>query len=188
VASNNPTSYGATGLPAGLAVDNTTGLISGTVTSAGTSNVTLTASNSGGSGTAPLTLTAIMKPFSNWQAQVFGSHSSNSAIAGPFANPSGDGIPNLLKYAFNANPLLADTTTLPRVTVSGGNLLLTYWENDSATDLTYTVLQSTDLSTWTAANPSLTTLSQSNGMSKIQASVPINGAARRMLRLQVTEQ
>src|SRR5215469_14122530 len=44
-ATNAPTSYGATGLPAGLSVSSTTGLISGTPTAAGTSTVTLSATN-----------------------------------------------------------------------------------------------------------------------------------------------
>ena len=56
-ASNTPTSFNATGLPAGLTVNTTTGVISGTPTTAGTSNVTLTATNGGGSGTATLVLT-----------------------------------------------------------------------------------------------------------------------------------
>ena len=58
-ATNAPTSYGATGLPAGLTVNSTTGLISGTPTAAGTSTVTLSATNAGGTGNAPLTLTII---------------------------------------------------------------------------------------------------------------------------------
>jgi hypothetical protein len=56
-ASNVPTSFGATGLPSGLSVDPNFGLISGTPTTAGVSTVTLTASNSAGSGTAALTIT-----------------------------------------------------------------------------------------------------------------------------------
>ena len=59
-ASNTPTSYGATGLPAGLTVNSGTGLISGTPTAAGTSTVTLSASNSGGTGNATLTLTIVV--------------------------------------------------------------------------------------------------------------------------------
>ena len=56
-ATNNPTSFGATGLPAGLSVNTTSGLISGTPTAAGTSTVTLSATNAAGTGTATLTLT-----------------------------------------------------------------------------------------------------------------------------------
>jgi hypothetical protein len=56
-ATNTPTSYGATGLPAGLTVSSTTGQISGTPTSAGTSAVTLSATNGSGTGNATLTLT-----------------------------------------------------------------------------------------------------------------------------------
>ena len=56
-ATNTPTSYGATGLPAGLTVSSSTGLISGTPTATGTSAVTLTATNAEGTGTASLSLT-----------------------------------------------------------------------------------------------------------------------------------
>ena len=51
-ASNTPTSYAATGLPAGLSLNTTTGVISGTPTTAGTSTVSLTATNSGGTSAA----------------------------------------------------------------------------------------------------------------------------------------
>lgn len=48
-ATETPTSYAASNLPPGLAVNTTTGLISGTPTTTGVYNVTLTASNSSGS-------------------------------------------------------------------------------------------------------------------------------------------
>src|SRR5437870_2542616 len=56
-ATNSPTSFGATVLPAGLALNATTGLISGTPTSAGASTVTLSATNAGGTGTQTLAVT-----------------------------------------------------------------------------------------------------------------------------------
>src|SRR5437879_1512140 len=59
VASNCPTSYNATGLPSGLTVNTSTGLISGTPTTAGTYSVTISATNSGGTGTATLTITIL---------------------------------------------------------------------------------------------------------------------------------
>ena len=53
---NTPTSYNATPLPAGLSVNATTGVISGTPTTAGNTTVTLTATNDGGSDTETLTI------------------------------------------------------------------------------------------------------------------------------------
>jgi fibronectin type 3 domain-containing protein len=56
-ASNNPTSYAASGLPVGLSVDPTSGIISGTLGSGGIYPITLDAINPGGTGTATLMLT-----------------------------------------------------------------------------------------------------------------------------------
>jgi hypothetical protein len=51
------TTWGASGLPAGLTVNTVTGLISGTPTATGTFSVGLSATNANGTGTATLTLT-----------------------------------------------------------------------------------------------------------------------------------
>lgn len=61
-ASNNPTSYNATGLPSGLSVNTTTGEISGTPASSGVTNVTISATNSYGSGSDTLQITITDPP------------------------------------------------------------------------------------------------------------------------------
>lgn len=61
-ATNTPTSFAATNLPPGLAINSSTGLVTGTPTDTGSTVVTLTATNSGGIGTAALTITLLAAP------------------------------------------------------------------------------------------------------------------------------
>jgi hypothetical protein len=58
-ASNGPASYGATNLPAGVTVNTSTGLISGTPTVSGTFTSTISATNTAGTGSASLVITII---------------------------------------------------------------------------------------------------------------------------------
>jgi len=61
-ATNLPTSYNATGLPAGLSIDTVTGIISGTPTVTGSFNITITATNGIGSDNETLVLTLAAGP------------------------------------------------------------------------------------------------------------------------------
>ena len=87
-ADNSPTGFDATGLPAGLSVDTATGSISGTPTTTGTNNVTLSASNAAGTGTAVLTLTVEPDP-------------NAPIISGPFTVTGAVGT--LFNYQITAN-------------------------------------------------------------------------------------
>ncbi len=62
VASNSPGVFGASGLPAGLTLATDKGVITGIPTTAGTFNVTLSAANVAGVGTAPLVITVTGGP------------------------------------------------------------------------------------------------------------------------------
>ena len=58
-ATNNPTSFGATGMPPGLTVSGATGIISGTPTQSGTFPATISAINANGTGSAALSITIL---------------------------------------------------------------------------------------------------------------------------------
>jgi hypothetical protein len=58
-ASGSPTSFSATPLPAGLSLNNVTGVISGTPTTAASTNVAIGATNVSGTGTATLAVTIV---------------------------------------------------------------------------------------------------------------------------------
>ena len=80
-----PTSYSVTGLPAGLALNTTTGAITGTPTFGGTSVVTLVATNSGGTGTAVLRIVVAAAPVSrivNFSARAVSGPGADGLIMG----------------------------------------------------------------------------------------------------------
>ncbi len=80
VATNGPTNFQATGLPAGLAINATTGVISGRATAAGVFSVALAATNSLGTGNATLTLTVTSA------APAISAQTSGSLVLAPGAN------------------------------------------------------------------------------------------------------
>ena len=93
------------------------------------------------------TLTIIQPPNVTWKLTYFGTNAGNPAIAGDSADPTHDGIANLLAYAYafnptvtNANPFVGD--------VVGGKFLLSFPRNTTATDITYLVQASENLSIW----------------------------------------
>jgi hypothetical protein len=80
-ADNSPTYFGASGLPAGLSVDNTTGRISGTPTIPGSYIVLLTASNASGDGTTTLTLQIAPVPV----PVITSATTASAAVGAPFS-------------------------------------------------------------------------------------------------------
>jgi hypothetical protein len=78
-----------------------------------------------------------------------------SVTASENDDSDGDGISNLLEYALDLNPTAQDSSSLPSVETENDSgtdyLTLRYRRNLNAPDLTYTIVSSTDLSTWHAA-------------------------------------
>ena len=111
----------------------------------GLSNPTNVASALGAQSQAILTI--IKAPLNAWKFNNFGLDANNPAIAGDSADPTHDGIANLLAYAYAFNPLV--TNASPFIgNVAGEKFLINFPRNTSASDITYLVQASADLSIW----------------------------------------
>ena len=67
------------------------------------------------------TVTILDQPIDAWRLSQFGANANTPSIAGNGANPTGDGVTNLMKYALGLNPLAITTeTSLPLVQMEGG--------------------------------------------------------------------
>jgi len=103
-ASNSPTSYGLTGtMPSGLTLNTATGLISGSPQEVGTFDVTLRATNAGGTGTKALAITVTGTPLDNWRMANFSTMSDTGSAADLF-DFDGDGQHNLEEFAAGTDP------------------------------------------------------------------------------------
>ena len=193
-ATNAPFCYNATGLPSGLSVDTTTGIISGTASATGTFPVNISASNAGGTGVGELTLNVI-SAYNYWASAYFSS--SESALGAVTATPEQDGIANGLKYFFDINPdQTMDATDLAGLPVVGIAIIdnvqymtLTYRENPDALGVTVSVEMSMDMQSWQTVTPDfVTNLSPdpATGDPIIELGVKTNGNSGMFMFLNVT--
>ena len=140
-----------------------------------------TANDTGGDMTAITALT----PTQSWRYQYFGT-TADTGNAADTANPSGDGLPNLMKYALGLNPTVP-TAEPETQSTSSGYLQLTVPKNPNATDLTYTVQVTSDLinpSSWTANGTTVVTSTTTQLV--VRDNTPVSGTAQRFIRLQVS--
>jgi O-glycosyl hydrolase len=161
-ASGQTLSYSATGLPAGLSIAPGTGLISGTPTTAGTSTVTVTATDgTGASGSATFTWTisssggAACQVTYTTQSQWAGGFVAGVTIANTGTSPINGWT---LKFAFTGDQQITnawngqETQSGPNVTITnegynaaiapGGNTSLGFqgtWTNSDAVPAAFTV-------------------------------------------------
>jgi hypothetical protein len=97
---------------------------------------------------ASVSVFGLIDPSQNWKSFHFGNNATNPAVAGDFVDPDGDGSLNLLEYALGTDPNSAGPRNSLSATVVGGHFKVSFNRNASATDLTYVLETSADLSTW----------------------------------------
>lgn len=164
VATNSPTSYNATGLPAGLSINTTNGQITGTPTGAGTFNVTISATNAYGTDTETLVITLTTGPclsqvtFTSLPSSWAATNITYAAGEANFASFTGElttlAISNPSSLTFdlrrttnsNAKDMIIEVST----TTQGGTYTSIFTYNHGNTTSGGTTLCTVDLSAYTS--------------------------------------
>lgn len=134
-------------------------------------------------------------PYEDWRAQYFtAAELADPAISGDDADPDGDGIPNLVEFAFNLNPRVASRSNLPRafIDTEGGQtyLYIQYIERNSPAGVQYVLQSSSDLISWDSNPGNFTQVDSSDngdGTSWITARLqtPLLNSARMFVRVAI---
>ena len=144
-ASGQTLTYSATGLPAGLSINSSTGLITGTPTTAGSNNVTVTAKDTtGATGSASFTWTINPATSGCTAQQLLGNPGFETGSISPWTSTSGvladtgEGVPAqagswlawLDGYGAAHTDTVAQTVTIPS---NCKNATFTYWVEVNST-------------------------------------------------------
>jgi hypothetical protein len=162
-----------------------------TLTGAGAVTVRAAQTGDGNREAAPVvdrTFTAAANLASWRQLKFTAGELLNAAISGPNADPDADGYVNLMEYALGLEPKAVSTVGLPTMGTAGSDWVYTYTRPAAATDLTYVVEVSTNLSTWGTAGVSHVLVTSSGGTETWQAKYPLASAVNVFFRLKVTGQ
>jgi hypothetical protein len=121
-------------------------------------------------------------PLDTWRAAHFTlAQLADPAISGPHADPDGDGLPNLLEYALDLDPLTPAATPSAQSHLSDLSFGITFFR--ARPELTYSVEYGTDLAGWQtiATNPGAP-----GRHVTVPAPEPVSIVPRQFLRLRVT--
>ncbi len=167
---NIPGNVTATVMLPTLGATNPVALVDGTAVSGTVSNNWLTVTNVG-SGQHAIWLNTNSAPtqtslYNNWAAGWFGT---NSAIAGPNAEPAGDGVPNLLEYAVGGNPLAPDATNaaVAGLRFSASQFAFQFRLRNPPGSVTVQYQSSGDLLNWTNTVPAAVNALENDGNSSL---------------------
>ena len=130
-----------------------------------------------------------LTPLEIWRNTYFNNPSDVGAGADG-ADPAGDDVPNLIKYALGLNPnAIATMAELPSgsIQTNAGQGYLTMTVNRTAdpTDVTPVVEVSGDLLTWVSGPGNTVTLTNTPTQLIVQDTVPLDGTTSRYIRFTV---
>ena len=138
-------------------------------------------------------LLQLTTPFERWQLAEFTPEQlAQPGVGGELDDPDRDGICNLLECALGLNPNQASSVGLPVGDISGEYLTLSFNREKDATDITYRVEATGDLSSswaeiWNSTSEPYGGGGNASELVTVQDTVPVSTAPRRFIRLKVTK-
>ena len=137
-----------------------------------------------------LVATFQQQPLAAWKSLWFtAAELADPSISGDLAEPAGDGISNLEKYALGLNPRTPESPSVLQSSLVNGLLTVSYSFNKAATDVTVVIEESGDLVIWNSGSAFLTTpqvIADDGTIQTIQVSDKLSSSSRRFMRLRVT--
>ena len=128
--------------------------------------------------------------FTSWSSQFFTvAELADLSISAADVDASGDGIPNLVKYALGLDPKVATQAWLPTVGISDGFLSLSFQRLQKAADLTLVVEVSTDLLSWDVFATEFSSFDNNDGTEDVLFRSPtaLSKQPKQFMRLKVTQ-
>ena len=151
----------------------------------------LTAANAAGEASSDLLITVAPNPslLPDWQ-EIHWPGVSNPDITGPYADPDGDGLANLLEFALFLNPAIPSQWE-GQLSISEGVMEYTYTRARSAAGISYHVERSDSLAdgSWSEQDVIETIVLPDTHPDRqtIKASAPLGMGGKRFIRLRVTQ-
>jgi len=128
-------------------------------------------------------------PWLTWRnAEFTPTELANPAVSGETADPEGDGLGNLLEYAFKLPPKNASTSPVTVSQLDPDALYVTFPLNVNASDLLIAVQHCPDLASWTDSGVTYELLGVVGGVQTIRARVPRSAPdPRRFIRVWISK-
>ena len=132
--------------------------------------------------------TATPRPSGFYASRIANRRQWILSVADARGDGDGDGVPNLLEYAFDLDPERTDAEGLPRVALADGVATVTYRHVATAEDVRYTLEKSSDLVVWEPAAEAEHSIPWDSYFATFRMSVPAGRTTPLYLRVAVTQQ
>ena len=152
-----------------------------------------------GAGNSPYSNTnsaATRTPWNDWLLSNFTAEQlTNTAISGMGADPDGDGLPNLVEYALDRNPLIPDSAaaSVASIETNGEDdfLTLAYSRTAAAIDVEFGAEVSSNLTMWFSGTnmvtgPTPVSTNANMVAEKFRANTPVASAPIQFMQFKVT--